>query len=131
MKAIFYDRLNRREVSSEQLMETKCVRYICVGDNDERLPSGRKTGDGFEYITFDDFVRYYNHGYYTGIYDKGLTLIELKNIWFKWEDELICKYPHLTEQALYTLGYKSENCPKELNFDLNTNVSELIFLRLE
>ena len=34
MIAVFYDRKNKREVSSEQLVSINCVREIVVGDSD-------------------------------------------------------------------------------------------------
>lgn len=37
----------------------------------------------------------------------------------------------VTSEILWNLGYKSADCPSYLNYDMNLNESDLVFLRLE
>lgn len=86
MKAIFYDRLNKREVSSDQLMPTKLIEEQVVADTEGEAPCKLKLG-------------------HHEVYVKKVVVAEL------------C--------------YKTDDCPKYMNFDMDTTLSELVFLRLE
>ena len=87
MKAIFYDRKNKREVSSDQLIATKLVEEYLTVDGD-----GCSKNTRFDPSKFESFIK---------------------------------------ERTIGELGYKSEKCDKIYNWDLWTNTSELVFLRLE
>lgn len=51
MKAIFYDRKNKREVSSDQLMSTRVVEEYVVVDGE-----GCRNGTPFDPNKFDSFI---------------------------------------------------------------------------
>jgi hypothetical protein len=85
MKAIFYDRRNKREVSCDQLMASNLVEEYVTADTDGEAPCRLKN----------------KHDLY------------------------------VTEKTIAELAYKSEKCPSYCNHDLDTTLSELVFLRLE
>lgn len=131
MIAIFYDRKNKREVTSEQLQGTNYVETYAVGDDDdEYIPTGRKTCPGtFESFTREQFDRALAEGHFNQrIFDMaepddGIT-------WEKMKDEMTPRVLYLRERQIADLHYKSENCPSHLNGDLHCMTSDLIFLRL-
>lgn len=82
MIAVFYDRRNRRNVTSQELVPIELVRDMVTSDSDDR---------------------------------KQPKLKELYNVAI----------------SVGELGYKSENCPKIQNWDLYTNLDELVFLCLK
>lgn len=82
MIAVFYDRRNKRNVTSQELMSIQLVRHMVTSNSDDR---------------------------------KQPKLKELYNI----------------PISVGNLGYKSENCRKGQNWDLYTNLDELVFLYLK
>jgi hypothetical protein len=128
MKVVFYDRENKREVSSEQLMRTRVVRDIAVGDSNDMIPTGRKLRpDTYEPLTYEVFLKEKE--------DEGFNLENshqfLDKEWEQWKSEYTPRVLYLREDLLSDLAYKSENCPEYCNWDLHTNTSSLVFLRLE
>ena len=128
MKAIFYDRRNKREVTSEELFATKLVQYVATGDNDdEYIPTGRrkekKWGESF---TEEQFERAKKDGHFKqcGQDDSEIT-------WESLSLEMTPRVLYLTEQPVADLHYKSENCPSYINGDLYTTLNDLVFIRLE
>ncbi len=126
MKAVFYDRKNKREVSSEELKATRLVKSIAIGDDDdEKVPTGRrlsKHGTPFTKEQFDD-SKEKGHFKQCG-YDLEPT----------WESFKIERTPfvlHLVDEVIADLFYRSPECPKHINGDLYTTVNDLVFLRLE
>ena len=87
MKAIFYDRKNKREVSSDDLQLINLIEEFVSVDGDGCAP----------YTPFDPN---------------------------KYESFIV-------ERPLGELGYKSPSCHSVSNWDLWTNTSDLVFLRLE
>jgi hypothetical protein len=87
MKAIFYDRKNNREVSSEELVPITLVEEYVIVDGD-----GCSQYTQYDPNKFDSYI---------------------------------------TSKSLGELGYKSEVCRTVCNWDLFTDLSELVFLRLE
>ncbi len=124
MKVIFYDRKNKREVSNEDLVYSPLVKEICVADSEEMILSGRRfhprTREPFTKEQFDESV--------TSGYFKNQNL---NTEWDKWKQERVATYIHVVEEQIATLSYKSENCPKFCNHNLDCNLEDLIFLRLD
>ena len=125
MKAIFYDRKNNREVTSEQLMPTNFIEHVAVGDPDDLVPTGRRvckeTYQPFTREQFDDAKAKGQFRYFDN---------ENPN----WEDlaqEMAPAVVYLREKKLGTLCYKSKDCPTHQNYDLHLMLSDLVFLRLE
>lgn len=124
MKAIFYDRKNKREVASDKIMRTRFVRYLATGDDEETVPSGRRMDpDSYECLTEEEFNKFV---------DRGFIPTENKDDWKnKWKPEYVAAYLHLSEELIADLCYKSEKCPEYNNWDLHTTLNDLVFLRLE
>lgn len=130
MKVIFYDRKNKREVSSEDLHSTKVIREIAVGDsNDDMVETGRRlcpiTNEAFTLASFLDFIK-------TGKFKEWQQGREVKvEDWEHWKKEKTPCVLYLREQLISDLCYKSENCPSYCNWDLDTTLNDLVLLRLE
>jgi len=116
MKAIFYDRKNKRDVSSDELHSTKVVREIAVGDSqDGYIPTGRRLRpETNEPYTKEEFNTAVGQG-----------------DWELWPEEKTPRVLYLREDLISDLCYKSENCPSYCNWDLDTTINDLVFLRLE
>lgn len=125
MIAIFYDRKNKREVTSEQLMPTKYVEYVATGDNDDLIPTGNRVHrESLEFFSKDEFESAKSSGHFNQFDNKDP----------KWEEQLEEKTPriiYLREKLIADLCYKSENCPSHRNWDLYTTIENLLLLRLE
>ena len=136
MKAIFYDRKNKREVTSEELKPTKLVHYLAVGDSDDDfIPTGRRlnpySGEPMDENSFNQAKK---EGWLTNaeeVFKDKEDPIEGYYDFSTWKEELTPRHLILQETLLATLFYKSENCPKYLNGDLYTNENDLVFIRLE
>lgn len=102
MIAIFYDRKNRRVVRSDQLVQTSVVAEVIQGDSQDPPESFKDLE--WEWVSFDE-----SEG-------GGGTHLPGRLSW------------HTIQ--LGTLGYKSPNCPKHLNYDLYCSEADLVFLEL-
>lgn len=128
MNAIFYDRKNKREVSSSQLMEIKLTQtFITVDSDDTKIPTGRRvspeTGERMTYIQFKD-------AFERGHFNQS-ALEDHNPNWYSWEEEMNSLAMHHADRAIGTLGYKSENCHSHRNWDLWCNIEDLVLLRFE
>ena len=125
MKAIFYDRKNKREVSSDELHSTKLIREIAVGDSqDESIPTGRRLRpETNEPYTTEEFETAVDRGHVVSL------AVDLE--WEMWPEEKTPRVLYLREDLISDLCYKSENCPSYCNWDLDTTINDLVFLRLE
>jgi len=127
-KAIFYDRRNKREVSSDELVLTKLVQSIAVGDSDdEYVPTGRRlnkewTGEPFTKEQFDE-AKAAGH-FDNNRYEANIT-------WESMEIETTPRVLYLVNELMADLCYKSEKCPDYINGDIYTMTNDLVFLRLE
>lgn len=121
MKTIFYDRKNKRNVSSDELMSTKLVQQIAVGDDQDVVPTGlRYHPITQEPLSYEDFIE-------LGKCDEGWR----NSAWETLRLEKVPRALQLTSQLLADLCYKSENCPSYVNGDLYCLTNDLVFLRLE
>ena len=125
LKAVFYDRKNKREVTSEELHPTRYVQSIAVGDRDDAMqPTGRKINP----LTLEPFTREQ--------FDQALLTEYFKDSgdpnpeWPSWSAEKTPTVLYLLEELIADLCYKSEKCPQHQNWDLHTTLSDLVFLRL-
>ena len=125
MKAIFYDRKNKRDVSSDELHSTKLIREIAVGDSqDESIPTGRRLRpETNEPYTKEEFETAVDRGHVVSL------AVDLE--WEMWPEEKTPRVLYLREDLISDLCYKSENCPSYCNWDLDTTINVLVFLRLE
>ncbi len=124
MIALFYDKKNKRQVTSDQLMKINYVEnYATIDTDGEYVNTGRKIlPNSFEAITLDQYNRIKKDKYYEESFQCELP---------KWDDlenekTPIVVYAH--ERVVSNIGYKSEKCPKHANWDLHCLESDLIFL---
>jgi hypothetical protein len=122
MKAIFYDRKNKREVSSSELMEINLVQtFVTVDSDDLMVPTGRRIcpsgGERMDFIQFKDALE-------SGCFDRFPD-------WYSWEEEKNPIALHQTDKCIGSLGYKSNICGKYQNWDLWCNIEDLVLLRFE
>jgi hypothetical protein len=130
MIAVFYDRKNRRNVTSDQLHSTKFVQMQAVGDDDDEfVPTGRRMA-GWESFTREEFDRALADGHF-----KQPTIADdyppEGPTWEKLPEEKTPIVLYLKEHLIADLCYKSENCPSHHNWDLCCMISDLVFIRLE
>jgi hypothetical protein len=128
MKAIFYDRKNKREVSSEELMSINFTQTFATVDSDDAtVPTGRRicpeSGERMNFTQFAD-------AFASGHFDQ-LAFVNHTPDWYSWEEEKNPLALFQSEQQISSLGYKDDVCPDYLNWNLHCNLQDLIFLRLE
>jgi hypothetical protein len=115
MIAIFYDRKNKRNVTSDELMKINLKQDIAVIDtDDDMVATGRR-------INPESFEPEYRPNEKDPDY----------KIWVTWEEEKTPLKIYHREESIAELGYKSEKCQKHCNWDLYTNLNDLVFLYLE
>lgn len=114
MLVIFYDRRNRREVRSDQLMSIGLYEHILVGDPSESKATGRRidpsTGQALTA-------------------EQHLDLNDGRCFW-DWDPEMAPGPAILRERLLANIGYKSATCPSYQNWDLYCQEQDLVFVRL-
>ena len=121
MKAIFYDRKNKREVSNDQLMPINLVEeYAGVDSDGPFVSTGLRLVHG-EILSEENFHEAKAKGFFK----------EEALIWEKLPEVKNPKVFYPQSRQVSSLGYKSEKCSQHLNYDLHTNLENLVFLRLE
>ena len=126
--AVFYDRKNKREITTNELMLTRLVQSVAVGDDDDDyVPTGRrKHGPWGGSFTEEGFYEAKKRGYFKqcGEDDTNVTWESLKH-------EMTPTVLYLKEQQIADLCYKSDKCPDYINGDVYTTTNDLVFLRFE
>lgn len=127
VNVVFYDRKNKREVKSSQLMFTNCVRTLVQCDDQELQFSDRrllydKRHKFSEPITEEQFNTMVEH---------GIIDIQISGPWSHLKQEKVVKYGYPVSEQIGNIAYKSENCPSYCNWDLYCMDTDLVFLRLE
>jgi hypothetical protein len=129
MIAVFYDRKNKREVNSKQLMSINLVQSLATGDSDDKMIA---TGRRYAYDSHGNFETPRTH--------KEFDQLASDDEFFRnagcpaWESLKEEKTPivlYLKDQVIGEIGYKSEKCGEHQNWDLYTTLNDLVFLRLE
>lgn len=125
--AVFYDRKNKREVKSTDLMTINLVdNYASIDTDDRFVETGRRIiPESFEPVTHEQYLSMKKDGDYAKCFKTDLPEWDL----LKKEKTPIVLYP--IEIQLANIGYKSENCPSNANWDLFCKDTDLVFLRFE
>lgn len=86
MIVLFYDRKNKRQVRSDELISIKLHRTIVVCDDDELEWTGRRQNpETFEYLGPEYRTQFQN--------------------WLNWEKEMVVKYPYPSMEKIGSFGY--------------------------
>lgn len=125
--SIFYDKKNKREVSSSALCFINLVEdYAVIDSDDSFIETGRRIiPDTFEPITLDQYLSAKKDGYFVDLFPESIPE------WDSLKKEMtpIVLYPK--ERLIANIGYKSENCPSHANWDFYCQDTDLVFLRFE
>ena len=126
MNVLFYDRKNKRKVSSKDLMKINLIEnYATIDTDDTFIETGRRILPlTCESITHEQYKEILNNDDYKNSYNVDLP---------RWDDLAIEKTPIVLynhERVISNVGYKSDHCPKNQNWDLHCQESDLVFLEL-
>lgn len=121
--SVFYDKKNKREVKSSDLMHTNVIRNLVSCDPEEDVfPSGRRISPDGEPMTKTQYDYYEQKGY---MKDSDHPPFD------QWKEELSVRYGHPKEERIGEIAYKSDKCPSYANWDMFCMTNDLVFLRFE
>lgn len=126
MNVLFYDRKNKQQVNSNELLRINFVEtYATVDADDTFIVTGRRFLPlQLESITHEQYLEMEKTKDYENSFQCKLpTWDSLKK-----EKTPMVIYHH--ERVISNVGYKSKKCPKHQNWDLHCHESDLIFLSL-
>lgn len=123
--AVFYDKKNKREVKSIELMKIKLIRNLVGCDDQEVKPSDRR------YLPNNEYREIMDESGFESCVKHGIIQREDYPPFTEWEQEKVVVYGYPTEQIISDIGYKSEKCPSFCNWDNHCMESDLVFLRFE